>query len=421
MKSRNLSVDSQSRSSAPTVYTEFDRPIGLFCHAIGLLSLAIVLYPRIGFSELATLVLMLSVAEVLAVIICSVCADGAGVASIKPSASVHLGPVQILFWAVMFSGCTWVFEISEKLVAFAEHPNSVALILGLSVLMAILQLENRARNLANMGSNLLFLLRYIASAGLASALLQLEALTIEVFILTLAGFLACAMICTFARLPAISDRGMPSSSIGFEPRGAFQSVISVMVKYVDILILPFVFAREDAGTYLLARGVSMIVIFGFSLINRGAAQTLFSGRASSLSATAARLNLGYLLIGGGFGVAALSIGRAFGPLTDVDPAIFSMVLLWLVIGQCSPAVFGAFDLIIDASGMRPEQDLLNGLWLVSIATFCWMGEFQTVEHLALVIGVSQLLYGAVCAVLIVNRLGVWPGATALFFSRIKLF
>ena len=204
----------------------------------------------------------------------------------------------------------------------------------------------------------------------------------------------------------------------------FGAVVRVVVRFPDLVIVPWILEERMLLAYLLARSASLLVplvlvILGWKVLpqlvalSQGAQQNLFQGAA-------ARINLGYLMVCSAVGLMVLTVGpRLVGGLGSVDPA-FGSLLLWLVVGQSAPILFGATGLLMQVVDRSAFYTVLSG---VTAAMF-WVAAALSIERqgveIAQILAAAQLTHAAICAGLL-TQCGVWPGLTALFHKEIRLF
>ena len=136
-------------------------------------------------------------------------------------------------------------------------------------------------------------------------------------------------------------------------------------------------------------------------------------------AAAARLNLGFLLLGGGASLAILALGTALRVEIGLSNDS-AMVLFWLVVAQGAPAIFGAFDVLLFATSAR--RSITNLTWFFAIASslaiYCF-GRDAAV-NLAFAYAGCQIMFSAIAATVVIRELGIWPGVTAVLHRQIKL-
>jgi hypothetical protein len=96
------------------------------------------------------------------------------------------------------------------------------------------------------------------------------------------------------------------------------------------------------------------------------------------------------------------------------------ILLWLVIGQSAPVLFGATSLLMHAVDRGAFHEVLIGLTAAFFLAGILISGADNAVLIAQTFAAAQLTQSALCAVLL-THCGVWPGLTALLHRDIKLF
>ncbi|MEP2919758.1 MAG: hypothetical protein ABJP06_03455 [Sulfitobacter sp.] len=206
--------------------------------------------------------------------------------------------------------------------------------------------------------------------------------------------------------------------------GGFGAGLRFSSRFVDVLLAPFILELAVFYAYLAARVVTLFMPLALELVGRKAAPQLASlarmDGQTPFQAAAARINLGYLMICGGGGVVLLALAPfANIVFNGLDPA-FNDILLWLVIGQSAPVLFGATGLLMHAVDRAAFYDVLQGMTaLLFVGSIVWL-DVNKGGQVAQTFAAAQLTQAALCALLL-TQCGVWPGLTALFKKQIKLF
>jgi hypothetical protein len=137
-------------------------------------------------------------------------------------------------------------------------------------------------------------------------------------------------------------------------------------------------------------------------------------------AAAARVNLSYMMVCGAVGLIVISLAPYLVQKAgEVDP-VFSDVLLWLVVGQSAPVLFGATGLLMQAVERGAFYDVLIAITAGLFFAGLWLLNPADSILIAQTFAAAQLAQAAICALLL-TQCGVWPGLTALFHKEIKLF
>lgn len=199
-----------------------------------------------------------------------------------------------------------------------------------------------------------------------------------------------------------------------------------LLRYLDLLILPFILLEPKlAVPYLLAKALAEVVGWVLNVLERRVESQFHVGglvgsRNPALRASAARINLGFLLVGSSAMIAVLGLaGLGATQVRAVDP-IFLSVLFWLVMGQGAPALVGATRLFMSNGHALQARATFAGTTI--LAALCLVVSFH--EHdptvVAWLLGSCQLTYAAVCAIFLGINNGIWPGISAVLYARVKL-
>lgn len=195
----------------------------------------------------------------------------------------------------------------------------------------------------------------------------------------------------------------------------------VILRYADILVLPWLLDPRWVLPYLLARGMSEGIQLGLAALAQGAAPALLRARqADEKRALAARINLGALLIGGALMIVTLWLGRLGSIIPWPGFQDLAQVLPWLVFASAGPAIFGLTHLFLPHFGGWRFQAAsgwgATALFCVGALVF----PIGSATDLAVVYAVAKLAHNLICAVSLGIKSGVWPGVTALLFRQIKV-
>lgn len=198
-----------------------------------------------------------------------------------------------------------------------------------------------------------------------------------------------------------------------------------IVPVLDILILPFLLPPSAAAAYLGARAVAMVIELGVLLLcrrsRRGIVQAAGAGGQAAFRIMAARLNLGMLFIGGGLGLGVLSGAPYLARIMDGPMLEFRGLLIWLILAQMSPAIFGAADLLLDVARHRRDTFLVRLGGIICFSAAAAFARPDTAMLLAQQVAILHLALGGALACVLAWRTGIWPGLTALCFRQIRLF
>lgn len=294
---------------------------------------------------------------------------------------------------------------------YQGQPSLVLSLLALTLVLALLKFAAQGHALAQVLKSLRLLL---AAAGLLTVNwiggtgvdLLLSSILLS-HLVVLLGIFACTRKSTEkVREPV---RNLPFDTFG---------------RYVDLLILPMVLGASDALPYLLGRCLTIAVTAGLSQLGSQAMPALIAGRQHGekleFIRMAARLNLGFLLVGGGIALAVITVGPYLTNAIGVTDSRFQSVLLWLVLGTSAPILFGATDTLFDATGKQNNILCLNVAAGGHLACAILFAPNPSALFIAQCFACIQLAKSGLAAVILVRYAGVWPGLTAILLRQIKL-
>lgn len=197
-----------------------------------------------------------------------------------------------------------------------------------------------------------------------------------------------------------------------------------LTRFADVLLAPFVLPAPVLYTYLAARMWTLIIPLALNLLGRKAAPQMIllaQGDAQTLFyAAAARVNLSYLIICGGVGISMLGVAPLAMDTFELLHPAFDEILLWLVIGQSAPILFGATGLLMHVVDRGAFYDVLQAMTALLFVGSIVGLDVSKGAQVAQTFAAAQLTQAALCAMLLTQS-GVWPGLTALFQKQVKIF
>lgn len=195
-----------------------------------------------------------------------------------------------------------------------------------------------------------------------------------------------------------------------------------VVRASDVLIAVLMLDGRLLHAYLLARALSVLVPCSLLLLEAKVSPqlaTLVSDKPL-FQAAAARVNLGYLIISGSLALLVLLLAPRVAGSAGIEGDSLQEILVWMLIGQVSPILFGATRMLMQVMDRRVFYDLLTllttALFMIGVALL----PDRSAVFIAQSLAAAQLAQSAVCALLL-TQCGVWPGLTALLHKEIKLF
>lgn len=196
------------------------------------------------------------------------------------------------------------------------------------------------------------------------------------------------------------------------------------VCYVDLMVAPWLLGATAFHTYLAARIVSLAVPLAlYPLGQRTLVHLVILAQpepAAPFRAAAARVNLGYLMVSAATALFVLTLAPLIARGAAVPEAAFRDILIWLLIGQCAPVLFGATGVLMRVVERGAFYEVLRGMTAcLFLGGIVMVGDTDGVLT-AQTLATAQLTHAAICAMLL-TQCGVWPGLTALLHKEIKLF
>ena len=197
---------------------------------------------------------------------------------------------------------------------------------------------------------------------------------------------------------------------------------SLLLGHLDVVMLGWLLSPIEAALYLVARRLAGLLALLFDALRSALAPRLAVAftQPKVFAALAARVNLGFLLIGAGAGGVLVLAGPFVLPLFGAGFETALPAFLWLVLGQAAPALFGATGMLMVMSNMEAERARLVWALMPAAALLLFWGAAGGVTRLALCAAAVQLVLAAASAALLTWRHGVLPGATALLHTRLRL-
>jgi hypothetical protein len=192
-------------------------------------------------------------------------------------------------------------------------------------------------------------------------------------------------------------------------------------RYADVLVVPWILKSETLYVYFIARMASLCLPMMLAVLGYKVEPVLRSlvgkPEQTSFRAAAARVNLGYLMISGAMALFLIICAPYLAKVIDPEAR---EILIWLVIGQSAPVLFGATGLLMKIVDRGTFYDVLGGITaLMFLVGIVLLGARDGID-VAQTFAVSQLTLAAVSALLL-TQCGIWPGLTALFHNQIKLY
>lgn len=337
----------------------------------------------------------------------------------RSNRSVSFGYLLSVFlrW-VVGSALLLLADQANWLTFFSNSPFSLFALPMISLLLILIRLTVLKGGTGPSLVNLLSLLSPLWLAGLLAGAHVLGSITLEI-VLCLMLFAPLSVLGVM--LQCRSGRHAHTVSHQFYQ----QDFATIFMRWADVLTVPFVFGPAAAFTYLFARGVAECVALPIRSLQQSVgpelAQIHVKGGQREFAAISARLNLGIMLIGGAAVLAVISIAPLISDLLGFSYESIHQTLLWLILAQAAPVLFGVSLGLMAASGGRRESQMISLATGIAVLSVIYATHAGSPVEVAKEVAVVHLISAAAAAALLVGRQGIWPGVTAILFRQIKLF
>lgn len=317
----------------------------------------------------------------------------------------------LLGWLLLCGGIVFAFQ--PGFLDFFQGQSFAALcMLGLVLVLGLLKLPPSHGPPGIAGQLISF--RLLFSAAIVVLLDLIGATGADIIIVSIIAVNLCLLLLNADRL--------------LRQPVSFQKVqkgwMSYTVQYMDVLIMFVVLPKEQAIVYLIARGLSMTIVISLEHLSEGASAPLIRAYRRNDHAAfitmAARLNLGFLLIGGGLALGILNVGPPVGAQLFSKGSDFNAVLGWLVLGVSGPIFFGGTRVLLHATANGPISFLIDAAAVVMVVVSAVSSAAPTAVFIAQCMASAHLVSSAIAALILARRSGIWPGLTALLLRQIRL-
>lgn len=393
-----------------------------FLNGTGFLLLAFFLLQEIGLAHLGSVLIVILLSEAVTSVLAP-CYIGSGTAE-NVEVGLRSEKVRVTLITASLIAAISIWDSFSSLSVFFSYQYSVFFISTISLSLIFLKCESEEEGLSPPAAMAFFRCRFLIFSIVVIGLSAFAEMTIGRVLLIVLVILCCATLGVLFKSPTSSAKTGLKSCRRSAARHLVKRSAKIGTRNIDLLLLPFIFGASETAIYLVARGLSISGVLSLSVLGRKAKGLLEAGKpfhpGRAISGAAARLNLGFFLVGGGMAVVTLGLGKIVGTLFGTDREIFSTVLFWLVVAHSVRPIFGAYAEIMKVAEMHMTELTLN-LFLVSgIIAFCASQNNLTLTNFALGLAVFHLAIGAVSASVVACKFGIWPGPTALLFRQIRL-
>ncbi len=289
--------------------------------------------------------------------------------------------------------------------------NAFALLCLLAIVLALVIIKLYA-------VEMLLSIRQWAAVGMLKVTLFLGGQDADVILLSvLLGYISLIFIVAF--------RSFDSERTKACYRIQIQGQSGIFYRYADLFVLPFLLEGDEALIYLFARCMSLIVTLVLSYIAHNASPSLRNAvvqhDVTQFARMAARLNLGFLLIGGSLCIAILTAGPYLRPDIPHLEADLVITLKWLLLGVAASVSFGAVEKLLEVSGQRKAALLFDVGAILLFGVLVLPNAQPSALFIAQCFSFVKWIHSAAGAIYLILHKGVWPGPTALLLREIRLF
>lgn len=196
------------------------------------------------------------------------------------------------------------------------------------------------------------------------------------------------------------------------------------LRYIDIILAGWLLSGHFLSTYLTLRIGVFLVDFVFAALKKATfvpLSTLYDTASTrDFRATAARVNLSFLLIGGSCTIAVMQVGPFSFDYLRLEDILSHQVLAWLVFARGAPLIFGANEIFLGVSQHQKVAALLSWSFAtVLVVLMCSAGRVDGLMF-AKTYAITLVAYNFASAAYVARYLSVWPGITAVFHGQLKL-
>lgn len=369
--------------------------------------LGTILIQSVGPVGLSVILGTLVFAEVLSCFLSTAAPLPDGGGEFKPSDAI----ARILTgWVVVCVLLISFFQMNF-LTFFDGLPFAGLSFLGLTLVLALLKYTARSTKLGRTISTM----RFVLAAFFLKGVVFLGAYNIDLLLAVVLLNHLLVSVLVFA----LSRREMDRPFVCHD-----RSILDRAFQNSDLLIVPFVLSGSASAIYIGARCLVMALTEILAVLGSAATPTLDRARERydqvGFITAAARLNLGFLLMGGGIALGTLAVGPYFADAMGQSKAEFHLVLVWAVFGACAPVLFGATDTLLVAVGKKSVGRLFALGTFAVFAAAVISTPAPSAIFVAQCFAAMQILRVAAAAALLAKFAGVWPGLTALLLRQIRL-
>lgn len=336
----------------------------------------------------------------------------AAVAGLAVRGLIALPAITLILWQVG----------GKVLFPYPEMPVMIAVIAGLLSLLRLCGFALRTGEESVRAGILTGALPVLLSLSAVLVAAEFRPVQFDLVLSLHALALAAGLVLASRRLPQLRWTGdLPKARVFAD---SMAQSGTILYRNIDIVVIGLVLSPVEAAIYLIVRAVALLLDLVFRALSGALAEPIAlsyrTGNRLLFVAQAARANLGFLLIGG---AGALLLFVATGPVLQVFGIAASegrQPLVYLIVAQAAPAVFGATHLIMAVTNLDGVRAWI--VWaampLALIATFA--AARDGIASLAATYAALQVGIAAVSAAIVALHCGIWPGLTAMFHSRLRL-
>ena len=399
-----------------------NRPAGAVTQAIGWVLVAVAMVKNLNPTDASVVLFALVITELFAQLLFT--------RIDKPRSSSTSNLVwedavgELLLRWVLLSVSVSTLTLYGLIPFFHGHEYALICVLGLCLSLAMLKLICAFREPDQTHGCLLVKLRLVLLASGIVGFAKIGSLNADLVLSFAIGLVLITLMIASAGFDTSGQLAKATKAPSDQFDKALDEFTPFLLRYADLLILPWVMLPTVVMSYLIARGLAQLVPVVLDQLGERVTNTLAraftTGSDPDFVSGAARTNLGFLLIGGAATLAVFGFGVHVPQAFDLNPSHFHSILFWLTLAQAAPVLFGATGPLMNIAEMRGETIGLSLIGVVTVWSITVVFDLKDPQDLAQLYAYVQMAITAISAVILGLRFGIWPGLTALLFRQIKL-
>lgn len=399
-----------------------NRPAGAVTQAIGWVLVAVAMVKNLNPTDASVVLFALVIAELFAQLLLTRIDKPRSSSTSNLVWEDEVGELLLRWFLLSVSVST--LTLYGLIPFFHGHEYSLICVLGLCLSLAMLKVICAFRGFGQTHGCLLVKMRLVLLASGIVGFAKFGSLNADLVLSFAIGLVLITLMIVSAGFDASGQLAKATKARSDQLDKALDEFTPFLLRYADLLILPWVMLPTVAMSYLIARGLAQLVPVVLDQLGERVTNTLAraftAGSDPDFVSGAARTNLGFLLIGGAATLAVFGFGVHVPQAFNLNPSHFHKFLFWLTLAQAAPVVFGATCLLMNIAAMRNETIGLSLIGVVTVWSITVVFGLKGPQYLAQLYAYVQMAITAISAVMLGLRFGIWPGLTALLFRQIRL-